>query len=127
MSIENSEKSIKQTGNSIGIGVNLGDVTAKNIAGTIIHGTSEQGDVDEVAQEIRALLQRLETTFPPNTTSGKLMLTAEAVKKIEAQPNLRQRLIAALRQGGSKAFEKAIDHPVASFFVGAVEGWTKGI
>lgn len=126
MNNSNSGQPIQQSGN-YGIGVmSGGNVTTENVAGVINTETSRNRDIDTVAQEIQLLLQKLETSFPMNTTSGKIGLVAEAVKQVENQPTLKQRLVAALKKGGTKAFEKAIDHPVASFFVGAVEGWTEG-
>lgn len=125
MNNSNSAQPIEQGGNS---GIRFmygGKVTAENVAG-VIYTESRNRDLNTVAQEIQLLLQKLETSFPMNTTYGKIGLVAEAVKQVENQPTLKQRLIAALKKGGTKAFEKAIDHPVASFFVGAVEGWTEG-
>ncbi|MDY7049561.1 MAG: hypothetical protein RPG89_13335 [Microcystis panniformis WG22] len=126
MNNPNSERSIQQTG-PMGIGIMFGGkIEAEQIGGVIENNPSDAQDIDEVAQEIHSLLQHLEKSFPTNTTSSQISLVAEAVKRIENQPILKQRIVAALKQGGIKAFEKAIDHPVASFFVGVVEGWTKG-
>lgn len=45
----------------------------------------------------------------------------QAIAQIEASPTFKQRTVAALTAGGMKAFEKAIDNPVAAFVVGAIE------
>jgi hypothetical protein len=80
----------------------------------------------KVVQEVHLLLIALEKSYPENTTSNSLNIATEAVQSIENDPTLKQRLLAALQHGGSKAFEKALDHPAASFFVGACEGFKAG-
>ena len=77
----------------------------------------------EAAAEIKQLLKQLELSYPANTTSEQMIVAAEAVKTIETNPSLKQRVIAALKAGGIQAFEKAIDHPLGAFVVGAIKGW----
>ncbi|MDJ0662421.1 MAG: hypothetical protein QNJ42_23480 [Crocosphaera sp.] len=77
----------------------------------------------EAAEEIRQLLLQLEKSYSIDTASGQMMVAAEAVKTIETNPSLKQKVIAALKAGGLEAFEKAINHPVSAFIVGAIKSW----
>ena len=52
-----------------------------------------------------------------------MAVAAEAVEVIEAKPELKGRVISALKAGGVAAFETAIDHPAVSFVLAAVEDW----
>jgi hypothetical protein len=99
---------IYQSGN-FGIGVNKGDLT-------------------EAAAEIQQLLEQLEKSYPTDTTMGKMVLATEAIKQIESRPQLKARIITALKVGGVAAFEQLLNHPVANFVIGALEEWdrTKG-
>jgi hypothetical protein len=83
----------------------------------------QKQNLAEAAAEIQQLLQQLELSYPVNTTSEQMIVAAEAIKKIETNPSLKQRVIAALKEGGIQAFEKAIDHPLGAFVVGAIKGW----
>ncbi len=124
MSNENSPKgTINQSGN-FGVGVNQGEVHTEKLAGTINEG--QQQNLDEAAKEIHQLLRQLEQSYPTDTTAGKMRLAASAAKKIENQPTMKKRIISALKQGGTGAFEQALNHPAASFLIGAIEGWQKG-
>lgn len=81
---------------------------------------------DSIVRDIRALLVSVEKQFPEKTVASSLSIAAASVQSVENDPTLKQRLIAALQHGGSKAFEKALNHPAASFFVGACEGFKAG-
>ena len=90
-----------------------------------ITNTEAKQTLAEAAAEIQALLKQLEQTAPANSTAEKMLVAVEAVKQIEGDPSFKQRVVAALSAGGMKAFEAAIDHPLAAFLVGAIEGWKK--
>ena len=81
---------------------------------------------DSIVQDIRALLVSVEKQFPEKTIASSLNIAAASVQRVENDPTLKQRLVAALQHGGSKAFEKVLNHPAASFFVGACEGFKAG-
>ena len=93
--------------------------------GTIHNQATETPSLTEAAAEIQALLKQLEQTAPAETTTQKMTLATQAIAQIEANPTFKQRTVAALTAGGIKAFEAAIDHPVAAFVVGAIEEWQK--
>lgn len=51
-----------------------------------------------------------------------IFLGGRAIAQIESNPALKKRAVAALPTGGLKAFEAAIEHPIAAFVVGAMDG-----
>lgn len=77
----------------------------------------------EAVTEIQQLLKQLEQAFPTHSTGEQMLVAVEAVKRIESEPRLKQRALDVLSTGGMKAFEVAIDHPLAAFVVKAIEKW----
>jgi hypothetical protein len=99
----------------------------ERIEGNYVQGNyyaaGEKQNLAEAAAEIQALLKQLEQSYPANTTSDQMVIAAKAIESIESNPNLKQRVISAVKEGGIAAFEKAIDNPVGAFIAGAVKGW----
>ena len=52
-------------------------------------------------------------------------LSSTALGEIENNPTLTSRILSALTTGGVKAFEQLLNHPAASFIIGALEDWEK--
>ena len=52
-----------------------------------------------------------------------MKLATEVMERIESNPNLMKRIFSALKAGGISAFEQALNHPAASFVIGALEDW----
>ncbi|MFG6097330.1 pentapeptide repeat-containing protein [Leptothoe sp. ISB3NOV94-8A] len=100
-------------------------VKGDQVGGTINNQASKTPSLAEAAAEIQALLKQLEQTAPAETMTEKMTLATQAIAQIEANPTFKQRAVAALTAGGMKAFESAIDHPVAAFVVGAIDEWKK--
>lgn len=69
------------------------------------------------------LLKQLEQTAPAESTADKMVIAAQAIEHTEAHPTFKQKVVTALTAGSLKSFEAAIDHPLAAFVVGAIEGW----
>ena len=117
-----SGDNIQQQG-SFGIGINKGEIKAENIAGTI--NEAQQQSLAETAAEIQELLEQLEKSYPTETTTGKMALAAEVMAQIDSNPNLTARILSALKVGSVKALEQFLNHPAASFVIGALEDWQK--
>ncbi|NEQ52015.1 MAG: pentapeptide repeat-containing protein [Leptolyngbya sp. SIO3F4] len=100
-------------------------VQGDQVGGTINNAATETLSLAEAAAEIQDLLKQLEQTAPAETMTEKMTLATQAIAQIEANSTFKQRAVAALTAGGMKAFESAIDHPVAAFVVGAIEEWKK--
>lgn len=99
-----------------------GHATASEFTQNVTNIESKQ-TLAEAAAEIQALLKQLETSYPADSATAKMVMATEAVKQIEANPTFKQKAVAALVAGGTKALEAAIDHPAAAFVVGAIEEW----
>jgi uncharacterized protein YjbI with pentapeptide repeats len=79
----------------------------------------------EVVAEIQKILKQLEQSYSTNTIPEKMVVAAEALKQIESNPSLKQRLINFAKEGGLAAFEKAIDNPIGAFIVNGIRGWNE--
>ena len=86
--------------------------------------TSEQKQtLAEAAAEIQQLLEQLSQNYQTNTTTEKMALATEAIKRIESNPTLMQRILSALKSGGISALEQLLNHPAASFLINAFQDW----
>lgn len=122
------DKSIKigtNTGSSVVSGNVEGDVSSEIQNSFNTHTQQQKQNLAEAAAEIQELLEQLEKSYPTETTTGKMVLATETIKCIENNPTLSKRILSALKTGGVKAFEKFLNHPAASFVVGALEDWEK--
>ena len=99
----------------------------ERIEGDYIQGNyyaaGEKQTLAEAAEEIQALLEQLEKSYPTDTTTGKMALATETIQRIDNNRNLTERILSALQVGSIKAFEQFLSHPAASFVVGALEDW----
>ena len=95
----------------------------KQTMDTNVVSPSQQQTLTEAAAEIQALLEQLEKSYPTDTTTGKIALAMEAITQIDSNPNLTARILSALKVGSVKAFEQFLNHPAASFVIGALEDW----
>jgi len=77
----------------------------------------------EAAAEIQKLLNQLSQNYPTNTTAEQMVVATEAIKRIENNPTLKQRIINAAKEGGLAALEKALDNPAGAFITSAIKGW----
>ncbi len=119
-SSESQGDTINQSG-TFGIGVSKGEVNAEKIAGTIYE--AQPKSMAEVAAEIQQLLNQLSQTYPISTTAEQMVVATEAIKRIESNPTLKQRIINAAKEGGLAALEKALDNPAGAFITSAIKGW----
>ncbi len=100
------------------------NAVAGNVEGNQnVYAPEQKQTLVEAADEIQKLLKQLEQTNPSKTTTEQMVVAAEAIKRIESDPNWKQRVINAAREGGLAAFEKALDNPAGAFITGAVQGW----
>ena len=107
---------------SFGIGNIIGgEINADTIAGNI--NETQSRDLLEIASEIKLLLEELSKNYPTTTTNEKIMLVAEAAKRIEKSSILKTRVINALKMGGVESFKEAVNHRLINMLVPIVEGW----
>ncbi|MBW4570208.1 MAG: CHAT domain-containing protein [Tolypothrix carrinoi HA7290-LM1] len=101
----------------------------ERIEGNYVQGnyyaSSEKQNLTEVAAEIQKLLEQLDKSYSTDTTLGKMQVAAETIKSIENNPSLVERILSASKAGGVQAFGQLLNHPAASFVIGALEDWQK--
>jgi hypothetical protein len=95
-----------------------GDKVMRDKIGMQINNST---DLTQASQDIKDLLDRLSADYPNDSNR---VLGAKAIDTVDSNPVLKSRIINGLKAGGFAALEKAIDHPVAKFFVeGAKEAF----
>lgn len=87
------------------------------------YSQEQKQNLAEAAEEIQALLTQLEQSYSTDTTTGKMTIATEAIEQIDSDSRMTKRIISALKAGGVSALEQMLNHPAASFFVGALEDW----
>lgn len=114
--------SYQQSG-SFGIGHMSGGTiqSGAKVAGVI--NEAQQRNLAEAAAEIQQLLENLEKSHPANTTAGKMAIATEAISQIDSNPTLAAGILSALKAEGISTFEQLLNHPAASFLVGALADW----
>jgi internalin A len=75
----------------------------------------------QAAKDIKELLDQLSQEY-----SSTAMVGAKAIEEVERNPTLKSRIINALKEGGTTALEKLVDHPAVSIVVAAVKGAMQG-
>ena len=93
------------------------------VQGDYYNNSAEKQNLADAANEIQQLLEQLSQNNPTNTMTGNMKIAGEVIEKIETNPALMNRVVSALRAGGLSAFKKILNHPAASFVIGALEGW----
>ncbi len=52
-----------------------------------------------------------------------MMIAAKTIEAIENQPTVKQRLLNAVKEGGTTALEEMIEHPAIKPVVAAIKGY----
>jgi predicted nuclease with RNAse H fold len=94
------------------------------IGGSFLDASSQQ-NLSEAAEQIQQLLNQLSETYPATTASEQMLVVTKALEKIEENPDFKQRVVGALKSGGTEAFKSLIDHPAIHILIAAMEGWQK--
>ncbi len=77
----------------------------------------------EAAAEIQQLLEQLSQTYPTETLPQKAVVAEEAIKQIENNSTLKERVVSAIKAMGVEALMEAIDHPVANVLRAGIEAF----
>lgn len=93
------------------------------VGGNYYNNSAEKQNLADAANEIQQLLEQLSQNNPTNTMTGNIKIAGEVIEKIETNPALMNRVFSALKAGGVSVFEQALNHPAASFVIGALEEW----
>lgn len=118
--------------------INIGNMTSSNlVTGVVVGNVSATGNstsnnstnqqvIEDAIQELKTLIDRLEKNgLSSNTTASKMRVAAELIEEIDRNPSVMQKIAKAIKVGGIKAIEQALNHPAPSFVIGALEAWHK--
>jgi hypothetical protein len=112
------------TGSNLVTGVVIGDISATG--NSINNNSTDQQIIEDAIQEIKTLIDRLEKdSLPSNTTVGKMRVATKFIEEIDRSPSITRKILNAIKVGGIKAIEQALNHPAPSFVIGALEAWHK--
>ncbi len=120
-----SERKIYINQKEASIGTSYAEnITAEQIGGTIHNYAPEQKqNLTEAAAEIQKLLDQLTQTYSTETDSQKDVVADEAIKQINNNPSLKERIVNVIKAMGVEALKEAIDHPVANVLLAGVQEW----
>ncbi|AUB38178.1 GTPase SAR1 family domain [Nostoc flagelliforme CCNUN1] len=114
--IRQKENNSMSTVNQYGYGDNVGgDKVMRDKIGTQINNSQ---NLTQAAKDIKELLNQLSQEY-----SNTAIVGVKAVEEIEQKPKLKARIINALKEAGSEALEKAVDHPAVSIVIAAAKGF----
>ncbi|MEG5140014.1 MULTISPECIES: hypothetical protein [unclassified Microcoleus] len=118
-----SERKINLDQSHASIGVGYSEkVEADQIGGTINNYSPEQRQtIAEAAKEIQQLLDQLSQTYPTTTVAEKSAVAAKAIEEIEKKPNVKEKVIKALKAGGVAALMELTNNPVVKILTPMLE------
>ncbi|MEH2105657.1 COR domain-containing protein [Nostoc sp.] len=117
--IRQKENNSMSTVNQYGSGDNVGgDKVMRDKIGTQINNSQ---NLAQAAKDIKELLDQLSQEY-----SNTAIVGVKAVEEIEQKPKLKARILNALKEAGSEALEKAVDHPAVSIVIAATKGFIDG-
>jgi uncharacterized protein YjbI with pentapeptide repeats len=103
-----------------------GGFAGRDQTGGTFYDYSSKPELSEAAAEIQQLLEQLSQTYPTNTPSEKIVVLEEAIKRIENDPTLKERVLGAVKSSGVEAIKELVDHPLINILLAALEGWQTG-
>jgi hypothetical protein len=108
---------------SLGIGnMSGGEIKEGAKVAGVINEAAKQ-DLAQAAAEIQQILEQLSQTYPTKTLVQKAVVAEEAIKQIENNPNLKERVVSAIKAMGVQALMEVIDHPVANVLREGIEAF----
>ena len=106
---------------SIGVGYSE-KVEAEQIGGTINNYSPEKSQtLAEAAQEIQQLLDQLSETYPTKTVAEKSAFATKAIEEIEKKPDVKGKVLKALKAGGVAALMELTNNPVVKILTPMLE------
>ncbi len=95
------------------------NVEGNYVASGVINYGHENKTLAEAAAEIQDLLQQLEKSNPTASEAEKVAYVNE-----EIEPDLKSRLVKAVKIGGEAAIESSLDSPYIDIIKAAIRGWS---
>lgn len=96
------------------------NAAAGKVGGDMI--VNPQRNLADSVVEIQQLLQILNRSYPPDIPADTQAEIDVAVKGIEKNPGLKERVIGALKAGGIEAVKEVTDNPYVNILLAAYEG-----
>ncbi|MDJ0617742.1 MAG: hypothetical protein QNJ63_13540 [Calothrix sp. MO_192.B10] len=75
----------------------------------------------EAAQEIQDLLDQLSKTYPTTTTVEKANVATKAMEEIEKKPKIKNKIIKALKAGGTATLLELTNNPIVKILTPMLE------
>jgi hypothetical protein len=118
-----SERKINLDQSQASIGVGYSEkVEAEQIGGTINNYSPEKSQtLAEAAQEIQQLLDQLSETYPTKTAVEKSAFATKAIEEIEKKPDVKGKVLKALKAGGVAALMELTNNPVVKILTPMLE------
>jgi len=99
----------------IGSVANTGEVGGSISVNSVNNMTPEdKKTLAEAAKEIQQLLDQLSLTYPTTTVAEKSKVAAKAMEEIEKKPDVKQKVLKALKAGGVAALMELTNNPVVN-------------
>lgn len=92
--------------------INSGDNAKINQDNRKLYKDVKERSLKEAADEIQQLLDQLSQSYPTKTISEKGIVAAKAMEEIENKPETKDKIIKALKAGGTAAFIELTNNPV---------------
>jgi carbamoylphosphate synthase small subunit len=101
---------------------NTGEVKGNISVNSVKNMTPEQRQtLAEAAKEIQQLINQLSETYPTTTTAEKSAVAAKAMEEIEKKPDVKGKVLKALKAGGVAALMELTNNPVVKILTPMLE------
>jgi hypothetical protein len=74
-------------------------------------------------QELNSILVNIDAQYASDYEDRNRSIAEAVIKQVHKKSSLRKRIISAVKSGGIDAFEQSLNHPAASFLIGAIKDW----
>ncbi|MCC3426414.1 MAG: hypothetical protein JGK12_21510 [Microcoleus sp. PH2017_01_SCD_O_A] len=106
----------------IGSVANTGEVKGSIFVNSVKNMTPEQRQtLAEAAKEIQQLLNQLSETYPTKTAVEKSAFATKAMEEIEKKPDVKGKVLKALKAGGVAVLMELTNNPVVKILTPMLE------
>lgn len=112
-----------QIGRDLQGNITVGNVygAVENVQGSFNSYSQERNSLVEAAAEIQQLLDQLSKTYPTTTVAEKASVAVKAMAEIEKKPDTKDKIIKALKAGGTAALIELTNNPVVKILTPMLE------
>jgi 3-methyladenine DNA glycosylase AlkC len=114
--------SVNITGSSIQGNIVQGE-NSGNISALFSSADNQQIEAKAAAVAIQQILDDLSKKNPGKAVAIQMKIAVDAIKAVEENKSLKQKIVSALKAGGTAAIGQFLNHPAASFVIAALEDW----